>query len=173
MRSNVTVSFFPLLVGAILVVATTPKAVHCQSAVLTTEELVQRADVVVVGKVTAMSSAWNSDRSRIYTRVTISVSQQIKGETSENSATVSIPGGEVDGIGEFYSHTASFKMDEEVVVFATKDRQGQLQVTGGNEGKTTVTKDETTGLRMVSDREPMGVFTSRLKRVVQAQSHRE
>lgn len=160
---------FLILISAIVLAATTSEVAYGQSAALSTEGLVQRADVIVVGKVTAMNSEWSSDRTRIYTKVTVSVDQRIKGATSEHSVTITVPGGEVDGIGEVYSHTARFKEDEEVVVFAARDRQGQLQVVGGDEGKTTVRKEDETSRRLVSDSESLETFTAKLKSVVKAQ----
>ncbi len=157
-----------MIVGALI-----PEATRCQSSALTMEDLAKRADVVLVGKVTAVRSEWNGDRSRIYTSVTLAVDQQIKGDQLSNSVIISTLGGEVDGVGEVYSHMARFKADEPVVVFAAADEHGQLRVVGGDAGKLTVTKDEMTGLQMVADREPLSVYTSRLKRVVQTQSHKE
>ena len=143
---------------------------RAQVVALNTEDLVQQADVIVEGKVTAMNAEWNADRSRIFTRVTVSVNQQIKGSTSERVVTVSVPGGEIDGIGELYSHTARFAKDEQVVVFAARDSQGQLHVVGGDEGKATVRKEEGTGRKFVLGNESLEMYTTKLKRIVQTQS---
>lgn len=171
MQRNAIATFLLFLVGIAFTV-TTSEVVYGQSAALSTEGLVQRADVIVVGKVTAMNSEWSSDRSRIFTRVTVSVDQHIKGATSVNSVTITVPGGEVDGIGEVYSHSARFKEDEEVVVFAARDRKGQLQVVGGDEGKTTVRKEAETGRQLVSDSESLERYTAKLKGVVKAQEEK-
>jgi hypothetical protein len=169
MRS-VSAILFALFSGIILATVS-PSMALSQSGASVTEDLARRSDVVVVGKVTDLTSEWNGDRSRIVSRVTVSVDQHIKGDDSQSLLTISTPGGEVDGVGEVYSHMPRFKIDEQVVVFAAKDQRGNLRVVGGDEGKLTVTKDEMTGLTMVSDREPLLVFTSRVKRIVQAQSH--
>ena len=167
-RSNFQVAFLLFVVGALLA-TTVPETARCQSAALPTEDLVQQADVIVVGRVTAMTSSWNSDRSRIFTRVTLSVSQSIKGDASENSVTVTVPGGEVDGIGELYSHTARFKEDEDVVVFAAKNSKGELNIVGGDEGKTTIRKEDETRRNLVSDNETLEMYTAKLKSIVRAQ----
>jgi hypothetical protein len=167
--SVILFAFFAGIVSAIV----SPSTALSQSGAPATEDLARRADVVVVGKVTGVTSEWSSDRSRIVSRVTVSIDQHIKGDESQNSVTISTPGGEVGGVGEVYSHMPRFKMDEQVIVFAAKDQRGVLRVVGGDEGKLTVTKDEVTGLQMVSDREPLAVFASRLKRIVQAQSNKE
>lgn len=169
MQRNLIAFFLTLIAGTILG-AVGPQPLRCQSVALATEDLVQRADVIIIGKVTAMNSEWSRDRSRILTRVTISVDQHIKGEASENSVTIIVPGGEVDGIGEVYSHFARFKADEHVVVFAARDRRGQLQVVGGDEGKATVRREEDTGRQVVSDNESLQMFTAKLKRIVQEQA---
>lgn len=171
MRSNFTRALLALLAG--LVAGTTlPEAARCQPTAVEREELARRADVIVVGKVTAINSEWNSNRTRIQSRVTLSVDQHIKGEESGTSVTILTLGGEVDGVGEVYSHTARFKEDERVVVFAGKDRQGVLRVIGGDDGKLTVTKEEGTGRQFVADNESLEVFTARLRSLVEAERNK-
>ncbi|HCV43348.1 MAG TPA: hypothetical protein DGH68_07675 [Bacteroidetes bacterium] len=171
MRS-VSVILFALFAGIVLAIVSPSNALS-QPAAAATEDLAQRADVVVVGKVTGVKSEWNGDRSRIYSTVTVQVDEHIKGAKAQQSVVIATPGGEIDGVGEVYSHTARFRADEQVIVFATADRQGKLKVVGGDEGKLTVTKDAMTGMLMVGDREPLTAFTSRLKSVVQAQRREE
>lgn len=171
MRS-VSVILLTLFAGIVPAIVSPPMALS-QSVALSTEDLAQRADVVVVGKVTEVRSEWSGDRSRIYSTVTVLVDEHIKGDKAQQSVVIATLGGEIDGVGEVYSHTARFKADEHVIVFAATDRQGQLRVVGGDEGKLTVTKDAMTGMQIVADREPLTVFTSRLKGVIQAQSHKE
>jgi hypothetical protein len=171
MRS-VSVILFALFAGTISAIVSPSNALS-QSGLAVTEDLTQRADVVVIGKVTEVRPEWSGDRSRIYSNVTVLVDEHIKGDKSQQSVVIATLGGEIDGLGEVYSHTARFKADEQVIVFAAADRQGLLRVVGGDEGKLTVTKDARTGMQMVGDRESLNAFTSRLKSVVQAQSHRE
>lgn len=171
MRS-VSLVLFALLAGTVSATVC-PSFALSQSVRPTTEDLAQRADVVVIGKVTAVKSEWSADRSRIYSKVTVLVDEHIKGDDPRQSVVIATPGGEIDGVGEVYSHTARFKEDEQVIVFATKDQQGKLNVVGGDEGKLTVSKDKLTGLQVVADGELFTTFTSRLKSVVKAQSHQE
>ena len=171
MRS-VSVILLALFAGIALAIVS-PSIAVSQSGAAVTDELTRSADVVVVGKVTDVRSEWNRDRSRIYSTVTLAVNQNIKGDVSQRSITISTPGGEVDGVGEVYSHTAKFRMNEQVIVFAAKDRQGQLKVIGGDEGKMIVTKEEGTGQLLVGANESLTVVTSRLKAVVKAQAGHE
>jgi hypothetical protein len=135
------------------------------------EELTGGADVVVVGKVSGVKAAWTGDRSRIVTRVTLVVDQTLKGTGGQGSVTIESPGGEVGGVGEWYSHTAQFKKDEDVLVFAKKDRQGILRVSGGNNGKLTIRKDEQTGTRMVGDGLTLERFADRVKQAVMVETN--
>jgi excinuclease UvrABC helicase subunit UvrB len=171
MRSVSVILF--VVVAGLIPAAIFPSMAASQSRIAVIEDLTKRADVVVVGRVSDLRSEWSSDRSRIFTKATVQVEQLIKGDNPQNSVMISTLGGEVDGVGEVYSHTARFKVDEQVVVFAAADKEGQLRVVSGDEGKLTVTKDELTGLQLVADREPLGVFTARLRRVVQVQSQKQ
>jgi hypothetical protein len=105
--------------------------------------------VVAVGKVSSLVPQWNEDHSRIFTRVTLSVDQYIKGGSAGQPLTLLVPGGEVDGVGELYSHTAVFQSDESVLVFAQKDREGNYRVSAGQQGKYTVKRDDASGRLMV------------------------
>ncbi len=171
MKSNGSVVRLALLTG--LLFASLPQVSRCQQSTAMIEDLARRSDVVVVGKVTGVRSQWSADRSRIISTVTLSVDQHIKGDVTQNSVEISTPGGEVDGVGELYSHMARFKTDEQVIVFAVKDRQGQLRVADGDEGKLTVTKEVKTGRLVVGANEPLLLFTSRLKAIVQAQGQKQ
>ena len=101
-----------------------PVLLWSQSTTIQTEQLIRASDVIVVGRVGALKSEWNADKSRIQTVVKIQVGETIKGAVDGGSLTVVIPGGEVDGVGEWYSHSVRFKDSEDVVVFAKKDKQG-------------------------------------------------
>jgi hypothetical protein len=143
---------------------------RAQEKALSAEELTGSADIVVVGKVSGVQSAWTGDRSRIVTRVTLAVDQTLKGG-AQGTVTIETPGGEVGGVGEWYSHTAQFKKDEDVLVFAKKDRQGILHVSGGNNGKLPIRKDELTGARLVGAGVTLEKFADRVKQAVKVETN--
>ena len=119
MHSRWNLRYF-ILVG-VVVAGLVPGRLESQSKLLTTEQLTDRAEIVVIGKVTALNSAWSSDRKKIFTRVTLTVEQYLKGDQSLHTLTLVVPGGEVNETGEVYSHVARFKSNEDVVVFAQRD----------------------------------------------------
>jgi hypothetical protein len=71
-----------------------------QTRELAPEDLAKQAEVVAVGKVSGLVSQWNADHSRIYTTVTLSVNQYIKGGSAAGPLNIMVAGGEVDGVGE-------------------------------------------------------------------------
>jgi hypothetical protein len=137
-----------------------------QSNLMSTEELTNRASVVAVARVASVQSEWSADRSRILTRVGLTVEQYLKGERAERTLTIVVPGGEIDGVGELYSHAARFKPQEEVVLFAERDSRGNLRVVGGEQGKFTVGEDKATGRRVVGENQAFEVFTDNVKQAV-------
>jgi hypothetical protein len=136
-----------------------------QTKPATIDELAQESEVVAVGKVTGMKGEWDQNKTRIVTRVTVAVNEYLKGNAG-TVLTITSPGGEVDGVGEWYSHTARFKKDEDVVVFAEKDKKGNFRVAGGEQGKLVVKKDAQTSIERVSPQMTLDDFKTRVKHAV-------
>lgn len=94
------------------------------------------ADLILTGKVAKQESGWTQDKSRIITYTTIKADEFLKGNSNQNSVVVVHPGGEVDGVGELYTHMPTFKNDEEVLLFLVKDKKStNYNVLYGEEGK--------------------------------------
>ena len=168
MNQRTFMTFCSVIVSLFLLAATVAR-VSAQLQKLTTKELTNRAEVIAVGKVTSMRSEWNRDKTRIYTKVTISVDQYVKGQRSEKTLTISHLGGEVGAVGELYSHTPRFSKDEEVLVFVKKDKKNNLRITGGADGKFRITKSELTGKKLVGKIKTLEDFTARVKSIIKQQ----
>jgi hypothetical protein len=130
---------------------------------LTARDLVSESEIVVVGQVSSIRSEWSEDRSYIFTQVTIAVEEYLKGDRSDQSITLRQLGGEIDDIGEIYSHTARFQAEEEVLVFLRRDQRGTLQIAGGEQGKFKITRNIQTGQRMVEGNVPLDTVTRDLR----------
>ncbi|MBX2990576.1 MAG: hypothetical protein KF749_05320 [Bacteroidetes bacterium] len=153
-----------LLLAAVFLVATKAES---QTHGISAEELAARAHIVAVGSVQSMQSEWSSDRTKIVTNVTIAVDQYLKGSRQDRTLTITVPGGEVDGVGELYSHVARFRQDEEVVVFAERDAGGVLRVAGGEQGKLSLTTERFSGKRVVGEGELLEAFATRVRGAAQ------
>jgi hypothetical protein len=145
---------------------------RAQSIEVTPAALAVKADIVAVGKVSSLVSRWNGDHSRILTSVTLSVDQYVKGGAPGQPLTIVVPGGEVDGVGELYSHMATFQQGESVLVFAEKDTRGNYRVSSGQQGKYTVRKDETTGQLTVGGTMTLQGMTALVQKAIVSQDQK-
>jgi hypothetical protein len=100
---------------------------------LTLEQLVTRADRIVRGSVVGLESQWDEDHALIYTSVTVSVRDCLRGERPSEEVTIKVPGGVVGELGLTVSHAPTFMMDEDVILFL----QGQ-EIVGWSHGKLTI-----------------------------------
>lgn len=145
-----------------------PAELCAQSMMLTTQDLTNQAEVVAVGKVAAMKSEWNANKTRIYTRVTIAVNEYLKGGSVGQELTILTPGGEIGEVGEIYSGAAQFKQEEEVVVFVKRRTDREHILAAGAQGKITVTQDKLTGAKIVASGVKLDAFVSQVKTAIQA-----
>lgn len=113
------------------------------------KRLTTDADLIVTGKVSGNKSNWNNDKTRIYTIATLDVDEYLKGNSSGSTVAITYPGGEVNGIGELYTHMPKFENNEDVLVFLKKDDKS-YKVFDGEEGKIKIIRDEKTGEKITS-----------------------
>ncbi len=135
-----------------------------QSISHSTQQLTLQSDVVAIGTVSATQCEWNADKTRIATRVTIAVSEFLKGGAGERQITLLTPGGEIGDVGELYCGAARFLKDEEVVVFAKVQQGPAMQVAGGAMGKFTIERDRTTHAPMAAS----GITLDNLRSLVRS-----
>jgi hypothetical protein len=102
--------------------------------------------------------------------VSILPDETIKGTLSGTLLSILIPGGEIDGIGEWYSHSVQFKKDEDVIVFLKKDKKDHFIVSDGERGKFTLMKDKVTGRRTIQN---LGSLDSLRRKITQALTNKE
>ena len=167
--NSLTQSCRVLLLCAVLVAIAVPAHGQSKTAALNTEQLTAQSDIVVAGKVAGLVSEWSPKHDRIQTRVTVSVDQSMKGNAAGSAITVLVPGGEVDGVGEWYSHSVSFQNNEDVVLFA-KQESGHYRVVGGEAGKLSVQRDEKTGAKFIPHMGSLEEFSKNIVRISKAQS---
>jgi hypothetical protein len=107
-------------------------------------QLTNQADLIFRGKVLAIESRWDEQRSKIWTFVTFSVDEVIKGSYEEKEITLKLPGGaieaedirlRVDGVPEFI-------VGEEVLLFCSNDPKRINPIIGWHQGRFKIRFDE-------------------------------
>ena len=92
-------------------------------------ERVDLSEKIVRGEVVSIKSYWNSERTRIYTDVTILVDEHIKGAGSLET-TITVPGGTVGADTQWVSDTPHFDVGDYAVMLL----ESSGHVTGGPDG---------------------------------------
>ncbi|MCJ7655127.1 MAG: putative Ig domain-containing protein, partial [Dehalococcoidia bacterium] len=141
-------------------------------------ELTAGADSVIVGTVVERSSYWNDERTGIYTSVVLSIEEGLKGTVCQDRITVTLPGGEADGIEQWVSDVPSFDQGEKAVVFLKKippeklpktkahkaqPPEEQFEVYHGYQGKFAIKQGKVDNL-------PEPEFKERVRKVAQGQT---
>jgi hypothetical protein len=103
--------------------------------VLSTEQLVDDSDVVVVGTVSATSSRWNADHRLILTDAIVSVENVLKGDKNLRQAKVTQVGGQVGDMTLQVSGSSSFISREKTLLFLKNGLNGSFSIIGGKQGK--------------------------------------
>ena len=143
---------------------------HSQSIQSEIKNLSEGADMIVTGKVVNQKSEWSSDKSKIYTNVTIQVDEFLKGSNNQNKIVIKNLGGEVGNVGETYSHVPTFQDDEDVLLFVKKSTKDEsLRVFEGDEGKLTLYKDKKTGEKVTSKNVKASEMKKEIKNYVEKQ----
>lgn len=99
------------------------------------DELVTLADLVVVGTVSARSSAYDMPaRQHISTYVTLDNLQVVKGTLSAAQYTLRFAGGRVDGIIEVYPGVPELRVGERYVLFVRGNFRNFFPIVGIGQG---------------------------------------
>jgi hypothetical protein len=130
---------------------------------MSTPELTQKADTIVRGKVKDKKSEWDPERRFIWTLVTISVSDSIKGNSPhKEDVVIKIPGGEVGDIGQKTEDAPNFTPGEEVLLFLQPEvyrEKKVFRVTGDFQGKHTI-KDN----MLIEKKVPVETFLGQIEK---------
>ena len=144
------------LLAAVALVATLVAALPAAATVVVPvaeADLVAQSSAVVLGRVTAIES--HADRGRIYTNVTLSIDETLKGD-SVPSLTVRLLGGQVGDYAAWIEGSPEFRRGERVLVFVTAHRDGTARVAHFYQGKFSIVRDAS-GEDMAVRETPAGV----------------
>jgi hypothetical protein len=162
-----TPRFAPWLAAAMLAIAANaPHAFATQVRHLDMRELSQSSSDIVIGRVERVASRWNESKTKIFTDVTVRVSQSLKG--ADGAVTFSQLGGTVGDLRQEVHGCPAFTAGEEAVLFLWRDAKGRAQLNGLGQGKFEIRRDA--GGRALVQRhvEGLAVREARLLRSVPA-----
>ncbi|MEX2263322.1 MAG: hypothetical protein WD696_15300 [Bryobacteraceae bacterium] len=114
---------------------------------LSLEQMVDRSEHIVHGRVLRSWSSWDQNRRFIWTHHQIRVTDRLAGPSSA-TVIASEPGGTVDGVSMRVSGAVPFSTGEEVVLFLYRTPLGYLRATGHAQGKYFVAGEDSTGKRV-------------------------
>ena len=106
---------------------------------LTFEELTDRSQLIVAGRVTRSWSDWDSEHKIIWTHNELSVASSQKGVAGA-SVLVSEPGGVVGDRAMAIAGSVAYRPGDQVLVFLERMPNGYLRTTGWGQGKYLVDK---------------------------------
>ena len=138
MRKTLSTALVALLMG----VGLFPGLGEMAMVDLSLEQLSQEADTIVLGTVTKRVSAWNNLHTAIYTNVTVTVDEAIKGAPG-SELIVQIPGGTVGDIG-MRTSTAPEIHDRDQVILFLQTASVPASVAGQYQGAYTVSNGTVT-----------------------------
>ncbi|WP_406661674.1 matrixin family metalloprotease [Methanolobus sp. ZRKC3] len=130
---------------------------------LTLEELTENATIIFTGKVVEITGEWNEDKTQIYTFITISVDEKLKGIIPGENITIKQLGGTTEIISLYTTDAPQFKPDEEVLLFI---RPGFIPFVGMSQGKFTIENDRNGNKIVLENGIPLDEFTDRVKSLV-------
>lgn len=127
------------------------------------KKITENSDAIITGKVIDQKSEWNSDKTRIFTKVNIKVDEFLKGSAHQSNIIVIHPGGEVGEVGEIYSHVPGFYDNENVLLFLQKSEDNNsYKVMEGESGKISMTDDKQT-----SNKKNISAYKKQIKTFVE------
>ncbi|HID93591.1 MAG TPA: hypothetical protein EYP60_05795 [bacterium (Candidatus Stahlbacteria)] len=147
---------------SLLVVSLLTQNGHALMVKIPLAQLTKEANYIVIGKVKDMHSEWNADRTLIYTYVTISIKECIKGTLNKKTITVRHIGGIVDNIGMWQSDTPQFSKNQEVMLFLKPTGKKIFMVAGRFQGKYTIKND-----RILEKNIAVSNFVKQIKKIIQ------
>ncbi|MBI4851751.1 MAG: hypothetical protein HY819_08145 [Acidobacteria bacterium] len=105
------------------------------------KNLVLSSDVIVTGKVIAIESQWDENRKNIYTNITLSLDQVIKGDIKSQVLVIEQLGGQVANKQVWLSASPEFSLNEEVLLFLKANEEGVLHTSHLAMGKFSISKE--------------------------------
>jgi hypothetical protein len=147
-----------VIVAACLIALTSPGLPSPANAVtlrlMNLGELTLQADLIFSGRVTKSESRWNELRTTIWTYVTFSIQEMIKGDAPGTEITLRLPGGTIvaEDIRLRVGGVPEFTAGEEALIFCSLDPAMKCPIIGWLQGRFTL-QDNGAGGKVIAEAE--------------------
>lgn len=108
------------------------------NAAVSTKQIVEKAENIIIGKVVDQRAEWNADNTSINTSITINVLEDLKGKSTAKTETIVVPGGKIGEVGLRVDGVPQFNIDEQVILFLAADKNGEKSIVDFQYGKYTI-----------------------------------
>jgi len=120
-------------------------------------DLIEQAVAIVVAEVTAIESHWDPHESQVFTHITLSIQEVLKGELPAGELTIKQVGGTVGDLHAWTYGSVEFERGEKALLFLQVNPDGTLRVAQLYQGKFSIFMDEYTGEEFALREVPTGV----------------
>ena len=124
-------------------------------------QLTAHADLIFQGRVMAVDARWDEGRTTIWTYVTFSVNEVIKGNFTEQEITLRLPGGaiEAEDIRLKVDGVPQFREGEENLIFCNNDPENGHPIVGWHQGRFSIGYDKNLGQKVIRDKRAAQMMT--------------
>lgn len=112
------------------------------------EQLGEESSLIVQGKVTGVTSYWNEQKTKIFTKTLVAIEETYKGERSGEVAIVQL-GGVVGNVRINVSGALTWKPGEETLIFLERYDAVSYQISGFSQGKFGIERDPVNGRKYI------------------------
>ena len=113
-------------------------------------DLIHQSVAIVMGQIETIESFSDLQENQIYTHITLTIDDVLKGDVSATELTIKQPGGAVGDTHTWIFGSPEFTIGEQVLLFLTNNDDGTLRVAHFYQGKFSIMWDEVRGQKMVS-----------------------
>src|SRR5262249_52989068 len=114
---------------SLLVILFTPTLTNATVVLPVSEtDMAQQASDIVIGKISKLQSAWDKNHQQIFTKITLTVEEVLKGNLKKHRLNVTQTGGVVDDVESWIDGNPQFTEGEKVLLFLEKQENGSLHV---------------------------------------------
>ena len=109
------------------------------------DDLAQYATAIVVGQVKEIESYWDDNAKQVFTHITVTVQEVLKGDVNDSEFTVKQLGGKLGHLRSWVEGSPEFVVGEKVLLFLDTNPDGSACVAHLYQGKFSVFTDRDTG----------------------------